>query len=53
MPVYSNEGIISAMEAFVGNMTMSDCDTTVLLPTFDIISGFTVLFVTTAAEIAK
>ena len=39
------EGLETAMEAFFGNSTLADVDSSVLAPAVDLISGYTVFFV--------
>lgn len=43
-PVYPLDGIETTMNAFLGQTTLADCDTSVLVTSYDLISGFTTLF---------
>lgn len=43
-PRYNNEGIEQVLTAFIGNLTLTDLETTVLVPVWDLVSGQTILF---------
>lgn len=44
-PLYPLEGVETTMEAFLGDTTLADCDTSVLVTSYDLLSGYTTLFV--------
>ena len=44
-PVYSLEGVERSLEALVGNATLADADTSLLVPAVDLGTGQTIFFV--------
>ncbi len=44
-PLYPSDGLESTLEAFYGNTTLEDCDTSVIIPAYDLIRSEGVFFV--------
>jgi len=44
-PVYPNEGLEETLLAFLGDATLADLDTSAIISTIDLITGYTTLFV--------
>ena len=44
-PLYPSDGLESTLEAFLGNTTLEDCDTSIIIPTYDLIRSVGVYFV--------
>jgi len=43
-PLFPLDGLETTLEAFLGDTTLADCDTSILLTSYDLISGYTTLF---------
>ena len=44
-PLYPSDGLESVLEAFLGNSTLEDCDTSVVIPAYDLITSEGIYFI--------